>query len=239
MSIVATVAHLSYCWALVNLYIQCALNCIWRHQATPTYSVQRYAAISWTPWSLVAWTSYKDFFRRGVLSAWGLYRTGEWLWIDSNGKMETRHPVQGLFGKEFSTIYNRFRLIAAWRRKTSKHFCKKYVFFSLKTTPYGNFLNSVPKGFIVTPIYVLCLNFVKFGRREIGKVVRYLPDKKRNFDSLSRSHYCANRDQNLPGPAPDNVLRAHQVSSKLVHFRLSYSRSHEHRKECFQYSAEA
>ena len=30
-----------------------------------------------------------------------------------------------------------------------------------------------------TPVDVLCTNFVKFGRREIGiKVVRYLPDKK-------------------------------------------------------------
>jgi len=29
-----------------------------------------------------------------------------------------------------------------------------------------------------SPIHVLCVNFVEFGRPEIGKVVRHLPDKK-------------------------------------------------------------
>jgi len=39
----------------------------------------------------------------------------------------------------------------------------------------------VPKGFIGTPINVLCLNFVKFGRLDIGKVMRCLPNKKTKF----------------------------------------------------------
>jgi len=34
------------------------------------------------------------------------------------------------------------------------------------------------KVFIATPIDVLCSNFVKFGRRKIGEIVRCLPDKK-------------------------------------------------------------
>jgi len=34
-----------------------------------------------------------------------------------------------------------------------------------------NFQNSVPKGFIATPIAVLCSTFVKFGRREIGNAL--------------------------------------------------------------------
>jgi len=38
----------------------------------------------------------------------------------------------------------------------------------------GNFQNYVPKEFTASPMDVLCSNFVKFGRREIGKVVRYL-----------------------------------------------------------------
>ena len=52
----------------------------------------------------------------------------------------------------------------------------------------GNFHNSVPKVFIATSNDndVLCSNFVKFGRREIGKVVRYLPGEK-NFAWLSCS----------------------------------------------------
>ena len=39
-------------------------------------------------------------------------------------------------------------------------------------------------------------NFVKFGRRENGKVARYLPDKnKPNFASLSWYRYCVDRAQ--------------------------------------------
>jgi len=64
-----------------------------------------------------------------------------------------------------------------------------------------NFQNSVPKEFIASPIDALCSNFVKFGQRETGKVMRYLPDKKHNFAWLSSSRYCVDRNQNLPGPA--------------------------------------
>ena len=43
---------------------------------------------------------------------------------------------------------------------------------------WEDFENFVPKGFITSQNHVLCANFVKFGRPEIGKVVRYLSDKK-------------------------------------------------------------
>ena len=66
---------------------------------------------------------------------------------------------------------------------------------------------------------MLCSNFVKFVRREIGEIVRCLPDKK-NFAWLSSCRCCADRTQNVPGPAPDTVLR--------VLFRRSYSRTREH-----------
>ena len=78
------------------------------------------------------------------------------------------------------------------------------------------------------PRLLFYANFVKFGRSEIGKVVRYLPDKKKqNFASLSRSRFCADRAKNLPGPAANNVLRVPQISAKSVHFRRSYSRTRE------------
>jgi len=41
-----------------------------------------------------------------------------------------------------------------------------------------NFQNCVPKIFVATTIDTLCSNVVKFGRLDISKVVRYLPDKK-------------------------------------------------------------
>ena len=40
------------------------------------------------------------------------------------------------------------------------------------------------KVFIATPIDMLCSNFVKFGPREIDKIVRCLPDKEKNKISL-------------------------------------------------------
>jgi len=48
-----------------------------------------------------------------------VYRPGEWLWIDSNGKMETRLPVKGSFGKKFPLIYNLCGVMAAWLRTAS------------------------------------------------------------------------------------------------------------------------
>ena len=39
---------------------------------------------------------------------------------------------------------------------------------------------------------LLCSNGVKFGRREIDKIVRYLLDKK-NFACFSDCHCCADR----------------------------------------------
>jgi len=86
-----------------------------------------------------------------------------------------------------------------------------------------HFQNFVPKGFTTSQIHVLWANFVKFGPPEVGKVVRYLPDKK--IGSLARSRFCADRAQNLP----DNIVWVPQISSKSVHFRQSYSRTREHR----------
>ena len=62
-------------------------------------------------------------------------------------------------------------------------------------------------------------------RREIGKIVRCLPDK--NVAELYSSCYCTDRAQNLPELVPENILRVLQMSSKSAHFRPSYSRTRE------------
>ena len=76
---------------------------------------------------------------------------------------------------------------------------------------------------------------------KVDEIVGCLPDKKNKISPGSR--YCADRAQNLPGPALDNVVRVLQISSKWVHFRRSYSRTREHRRNApykvFQHSAEA
>jgi len=88
-----------------------------------------------------------------------------------------------------------------------------------------------PKGFTTSPNHVLCANFVKIGWPEISKVVHCLPDKKKTKlpRGLLLSLLCADRVQNLSEPAPNNMLRVPQISSKSVHFRQSYRRTREHR----------
>ena len=73
----------------------------------------------------------------------------------------------------------------------------------------------------LTAVFVFkCQNFVQW---EIGKILHNLPQKKKQkFRCLANCRYCADRAQNLPGPAPNNVLTVLQISFKSVHFRQSY-----------------
>jgi len=108
--------------------------------------------------------------------------------------------------------------MTAWSRNWDG---KKIIFtFFLKSDPLREiFLNSVPKGFIATRIDMLRSNFVKLGQQEIGKI--YVAYLTKSFAWLTSSRYCADRAQNLPGSATDNVLRVLRISSKSVNFRLS------------------
>jgi len=101
--------------------------------------------------------------------------------------------------------FRRSVIIAELWRLISQDVGKNYHFaFFWKNDPLPeNIQNSIPKAFIASPIDVLCSNFSKFGRREIGKI-GYL--RKKNFASLSSSRYCGDRTQNLPESAPDNIL---------------------------------
>jgi len=77
-----------------------------------------------------------------------------------------------------------------------------------------------------------CYVQISWNWRQIGNVVRYLPDKKKQkFRLLCSSRYCADRTQNLPGPAPDNVLRLLQILSKSCQYRRSYIRTRERRRK--------
>ena len=71
--------------------------------------------------------------------------------------------------------------MGAWNRKSLKIFSRKVAFLETDHPLLENFQNFAPIGFTATQIHMLCANFVKFGWPEIGKVVRYLPDKKSKF----------------------------------------------------------
>jgi len=62
---------------------------------------------------------------------------------------------------------------------------EKVAFFEKNDSLWEDLQNFVPKGFTTSHIHVTCANFVKFGRPEIGKVVRYLPDKKNKISARS------------------------------------------------------
>jgi len=57
-----------------------------------------------------------------------VYSPMEWFYIDSNGKMQTGHPVEGSFGSEFRAICNHCVVMAAWSREWLK-FWEIFTFF--------------------------------------------------------------------------------------------------------------
>jgi len=97
--------------------------------------------------------------------------------------------------------------------------------FLEKNDPYGKIFKVLFRKF--SPPHrstLLCSNVVKFARQEIGEIVRYLSDQK-IFGCLSNCRYCADRAQNLPGPAPNNVLSAHSHPNRFTFGGVS--RTHE------------
>jgi len=124
--------------------------------------------------------------------------------------------------------------MAAWSRKTLKK--NTFLRFFWKKDPLReNFQNSVPKGFIATSIDVWCSNFVKFGHaKSVKSCVIYLTKLTQKFIWLFSSRNCADRAQNLSEPAPYNVLRMRQISSKSVYFRRSCIRTREHRQSAIE-----
>jgi len=86
--------------------------------------------------------------------------------------------------------------------------------------------------------------FVKFIRREIGEIVRYLPDKKKTqfHMPLKLSLLCGSRPKSAMTSPQQFAHSTFQISSKSVHFRWSYSRTRENRfcsVEYFHNSPEA
>jgi len=92
--------------------------------------------------------------------------------------METRYPVEGQFGSEFPAICNVI-IAELWRPEVASpgNFVSSFCVFG-KTTPYGKIYKILFGKFSPPHRSTLCSDGVKFVRREIGEIVRYLPDKK-------------------------------------------------------------
>jgi len=83
----------------------------------------------------------------------------------------------GYFGNEFPSICNHSGVMATRSRKTLKKV--RFFAFFLKKRPFtGKLSKFYSERIHRDTIDVLCSNFVKFGRREIGNIEGCLPDKK-------------------------------------------------------------
>ena len=106
----------------------------------------------------------------------------EWFWIDSNGK--NGHPVKESFGSEFPTISNH----CVVKSLDIEILLETFAFFFVKMTPYGKIFKILYRKFSSRHrSTLLCSNFMKFGRREIGEILRYLPHVKNNISPSSQT----------------------------------------------------
>jgi len=127
--------------------------------------------------------------------------------------METRHPVEGQFGSEFRAICNHCGVMEAWSRKTWK-FCKQFLRF-FKNDPYGKIFKILFRKF--SPPHrskLLCSNVIKCIRREIGEIVRYLPDKKQKCRLPSKLSL-------LRGSRPKSAREAPTMCSQCFRFHTN------------------
>jgi len=163
--------------------------------------------------------------RRILQKIWGVsctvYRPGKRLWIDSNSptvEMETRNTIAGYFGSEFPAICNHCGVMAAWSCKTLKNYEKFLAFFG-KPTLMVKFSKFCFESYHCDIDRRVVLKFPAiWSKGNWWNRALLTRQKKQNFVWLSSCRYCADCAQNLPGPAPDNVLRVLQISSKSVHF---------------------
>jgi len=117
--------------------------------------------------------------------------------------------------------------MAVWSRKSFARLSKTCVFGKKRPTA-GRFWKFRSKRIHHLADPRLVCKCVKYGRPEIGKVVRYLPDKKNKSRlALSLSLLRESRPKSA-GPVANNVFPLPQISHKSVHFRRSYSRTREH-----------
>jgi len=141
--------------------------------------------------------------------------------------MDTRHPVEGYFGSEFRVICNHGGVMAAWSQdlEISRAI---FAFFSEKRPRTVRFLKFCSESFHHLTDRRCCVQIL-WNVADRKSCVIYRTKTKQKFGCLSNCCYCANRAQNLPGPAPNSVLTVLHTSSKSVHFRRSYSRTREDR----------
>jgi len=146
--------------------------------------------------------------------------------------MERGHSVEVSFSRAFSSIYIVSELWPTEVGSRSPRYQKRA--FSKKRPLCGQILKiSFRKDSRRRSMSCVQISSNLADRKSVKSCVIYL-SKKQKIGSRSRSRFCADRAQNLPEPAPDNILGVLQISSKSVDFRRSYSRTRERRSNAPQ-----
>ena len=129
--------------------------------------------------------------------SYGAYWSGEWLWVDSNGKdgKPTFHRRATL--SWFSQICNHFREIAAWSRKSLTMITVFWTKDPLRAIFQKKIFRKDSPCHRITSCMQISWNLAD--RKSVKSCVVYLT-KKQNFRKVSRSRFYADRDKNLPGP---------------------------------------
>ena len=116
--------------------------------------------------------------------------------------METRHPVEIYFSREYAAICHHCGVMAACRQ--NRNIFDTFLRF-FKTTPYDKIFKILFGKFTSRHrSTLLCAKFVKIVRREIGESVRYLPDRKPNIFRLPRKLWL------LRGSRPKSAVASPQ-----------------------------
>ena len=140
-------------------------------------ALYKFVLIDW----LIDWTLPKIWV--GTFLVQSVHPRGMILNLILTVKMETRHPIhcgEGSFGSEFPAICNHCVVMMAWNRKTLKC-CEEFLRFFEKRPPYAEIFKILFRKFSSRHrSSFLCSNFLKFIRREMGEILRYSPDRKKN-----------------------------------------------------------
>ena len=162
---------------------------------------------------------------------YGVYRTGNDFELIPTMKIETRHPIEIYFGREFPAVI----IAELWQPEVARigKFSRTFCVFLEKRPLMIKFSKFCSEGLHRDTDRRCCVqNWWKSSNGKSVKACIIYLTKKHFFGSLSNCGYCADRAQSLPWPAPNIWLTTSQISSKLVHFQRSYSRPREGCSKC-------
>ena len=156
--------------------------------------------------------------------------------------METTFSVDGSHGNKFPSIYNHCTHL--WRPEVARRWKTKFLKVFVAKWPLirGNFPNFVPKAFIATLVDVLCSNLVKFGRRQLGKVVSCLSDKNNTSpgsSALATAQIATEICQDQPRECTHSASVFIQIGSLSADLFPNAWTPLKRAVKCFQHSAKA